>query len=542
MNRMSKRKLLGLILATVVLFIATVPVQAFPPGPMRGPWSRQAFQRELLRIGGDNLVAYWPLDDQSGTTARDIGPNAEVLDITGTTLGQDGPPALGRSHYFDGINDVDSQHVYEDETGASWGPTVHGLSLADGVAFIRTEGVDLSPFAGVAGSDTPYMIVLTDDAGSKVAWGYVGAQEAAEALATTGGPLNDGELLGNPGFETAGAGDPDFFANWSEDAGGGTVADEGVLVHSGSHAAKFTGDTTFGFRPRLVGGVTVVPGKTYKITFWTRGDGANAGAWSLYDDTNAIPIHDLMGTGVAGTAYTQVAVYFTAPADCVLASLSLISANVNGALTYFDDISLKEVLHPGTDAVHIVSTRDGSTRNWAGIEAGFDYNDSAYTFEIRKSLFQQTGAITVGAWAKPAAASLAESEYFIAKRASADLSWALYRNTSEQYSTFVSLSGASTASSIVGTSHVDTDWRFVVFTFEPSVALILYVNGSAEASDTIGIPASLFDSSAPLTVGDYSELVRTWQGNIAHAFVISAALDSRSIRRLYEIGSRAHSG
>lgn len=508
----------------------------------RRPWNLQEFQRELQRIAGDNLVTYWPIDDISGTEFRDLGPNNEPLAITGVTLDQKGPPQLGKSGLWDGINDVGSQKVYEDETGASWGPTVHGLSLADGVAFIRTEGVDLSPFAG-DGSTTPYMIVLTDSS-SKVAWGYAYTVDAAEGLG--------GELVGNPGFETGGTGGDfnggtevddgtsDNFTTWNELNSATNKTEATATAHSGSYALKIVSDGSF--PERVEGNASVTAGELYKASFWARGSGGVQGQYAIRDVTAGAYIIPFTDTGVAGDTYTQVVVYFTAPAGCSTASLWLGDAVSRAGTWYYDDASIKEVLQAGTDAVHIVSARDGGTRNWAGIDGSFDYNDSAYTFQIRKSLFQQTGAITVGAWVKPAAASLAESEYFIAKRASADLSWALYRNTSEQYSTFVSLSGASTASSIVGTPHVDTDWRFVMFTFEPSVALILYVNGSAEASDTIGIPASLFDSSAPLTVGDYSELVRTWQGNIAHAFVMDRSLSASEIHRLWEIGSRAHGG
>ena len=39
------------------------------------------------------------------------------------------------------------------------------------------------------------------------------------------GLAND-NLLANPGFETAGGGDPDFWANWTETAGDGALANE----------------------------------------------------------------------------------------------------------------------------------------------------------------------------------------------------------------------------------------------------------------------------------------------------------------------------
>ena len=133
-----KNKLVSLLLI-VALLASTSPVNARPRRPYRP--NLKDFQREVQRIGGDNLVAYWPLDDKSGTTVRDIGPNAEALDITSTTLGQNGPPGLGRSHYFDGLNDVDSQHVYDDEQG--------NLSfVADGgSAEFRDDGQDFGDWA-----------------------------------------------------------------------------------------------------------------------------------------------------------------------------------------------------------------------------------------------------------------------------------------------------------------------------------------------------------------------------------------------------------
>jgi hypothetical protein len=57
------------------------------------------------------------------------------------------------------------------------------------------------------------------------------------------------EQLSNTGFETAGAGGADIFANWSEVVSGGsaTITDETTTVDTGSHAVKFnrTADNTY---------------------------------------------------------------------------------------------------------------------------------------------------------------------------------------------------------------------------------------------------------------------------------------------------------
>ena len=44
----------------------------------------------------------------------------------------------------------------------------------------------------------------------------------------------------------------------------------------------------------------------------------------------------------------------------------------------------EEVTDCSTNGLHILSTKSGSVQNWAGIEAGFNYNDaSGYTYEVK---------------------------------------------------------------------------------------------------------------------------------------------------------------
>ena len=259
----------------------------------------------------------------------------------------------------------------DDEIGGSFGPTYHGLSLANDAAFFRCQGVDLSGYAGTEGSDTPYCLRLHDSAG-KIAYGFIGAADAAEALG--------GELLSNIGFETAGGGDGDIWANWVESTLSGTLADEGALVHGGSHAMKATaGALALAYVSQ---NIVTVAGKLYKLTFWTRGDGTYDGQYWIYDGSNSADIIAKTATGVPGTAYTEKVVYFTAPAGCTAVAIILLCPSTTGGVAYFDDVSAKEVTDVGADGIHIVSAKDGSTRNWTDIEAGFDYNDSAYTFEV----------------------------------------------------------------------------------------------------------------------------------------------------------------
>jgi hypothetical protein len=145
----------------------------------------------------------------------------------------------------------------------------------------------------------------------------------------------------NIGFETAGGGDPDFWADWNESAGDGALADEGVLIHGGSHACKATaGATANTYVSRQLSSLTSLA--PYTFSFWTRGDGTYAGRYAIWDATNAAWIQTLTTTGVTGTTYTQVVHHFTAPAGCVAVTLFLYCPADNTGIAYFDDTSLRE--------------------------------------------------------------------------------------------------------------------------------------------------------------------------------------------------------
>lgn len=149
------------------------------------------------------------------------------------------------------------------------------------------------------------------------------------------------ERMSNPGFETAGGGGADVFANWDESVGDGTIVDETTLVRGGGHAAKLTSGPTFNTRViHAAGSLAVLPYVSYEFSFWTRGDGANAGRYLVWDTTNGAVINGVTTTGVPGTTYTRVTVPFTTPAGCVAVSLSLYGPAVNGGIVYFDDVSV----------------------------------------------------------------------------------------------------------------------------------------------------------------------------------------------------------
>lgn len=146
------------------------------------------------------------------------------------------------------------------------------------------------------------------------------------------------ELLSNRGFETAGGGGADIWANWGETAGDGALANETVIVYEGNNAARITaGPSANTFVTQTF---AVVPAQRYILRFWTRGDGTNAGRYLVYDNTNADYILVHTSTGVTGETYTLVTYEFVTPAGCVSALVRFSCPAANGGIAYFDFASV----------------------------------------------------------------------------------------------------------------------------------------------------------------------------------------------------------
>ncbi|MBU1940519.1 MAG: hypothetical protein KKC68_01985, partial [Candidatus Thermoplasmatota archaeon] len=241
-----------------------------------------------------------------GNDVQDVSvKDADMTSVAGATV-VDG--VRGKAFQFNGSTQYLKQKVYEDETGANWGPTVHGLSLADGSAFAAVDNVNLAAYAGAA---NPYMLVMEDTEGD-VAWGYIDTADEAEGLGS--------ELLSNEGFETYTGtqddGTSDTFTPWSptgvNDPSGNKV-EATATVNGGSNAVKLTETTS---QVSIIQDFSVTAGKLYKVNFYTRGDGSNNGVYSFYDLTNGQSLMANISTGVSGTTYTEKSIYVTAPSGC----------------------------------------------------------------------------------------------------------------------------------------------------------------------------------------------------------------------------------
>ena len=148
-------------------------------------------------------------------------------------------------------------------------------------------------------------------------------------------------LIDNGGFEEAGDGDPDFWENWTETAGSGTLANETTNKYAGSDAAKLT--TSGGNQSKITQSLNVNPvtGNQYRLTFWTRGDGSSGQIRVKGYDACGNGLITNVNTGVTGTTYTKKTYYFTAECDGS-ATVQFQSAEANGD-GYVDEVEVYQV-------------------------------------------------------------------------------------------------------------------------------------------------------------------------------------------------------
>lgn len=162
-----------------------------------------------------------------------------------------------------------------------------------------------------------------------------------EATGKTGDTI---ELVTNPGFETRSG---DDFGTWEEALGvGGAITAETTIVHTDGGVSCKMVQATPATNCNIGNYITKTQhGRTYEFSFWTRGDGTNAGRYAIKDQThNTWPVAFATTTGVTGTTWTKVTVSVTAPGSpgdgAVGYYLYFIAPAAAGGTAYFDDASV----------------------------------------------------------------------------------------------------------------------------------------------------------------------------------------------------------
>ncbi len=308
-------------------------------------------------------------------------------------------------------------------------------------------------------------------------------------------------LLSNPGFESAGAGDPDFFANWTEAADDGVIFDEGTLVHGGSHACGFTAGAATQITS-VSQAVAVTAGQKYILWYYTRGQAGGsttAGRVRVYDVTNAADILAATSSGVTAAAYTLCSYTFTAPAGCTSVSIWLYCNTTNTEEVYFDDVTLGVLpassiawcspvaigdQGPGLEWVTVATPHDSSTTRTGGQWRMRSYWSPHPGYE---TLFAGKGALDV--WVKtPWAGDDGIAHYLVASQVASTTERILLYKSSGNVLTFQiwgsTASGYKTLSFAVDATSWPADaWQHVVAQWDGYAPTGLYLYGGTDLSD-----------------------------------------------------------
>lgn len=164
------------------------------------------------------------------------------------------------------------------------------------------------------------------------------------------------EKIANGGFETAGEGDPDFFASWTESAGNGAIAVEAGAgnFYAGEKSAKLT--TGADGAVSLAQAFAVIEGYSYRLSFRVKGDGVvNKARYSIVDSTASEDIVATKAVPTASAAFYQVTEAFVAPADCEEVTITLMGSATEGAIAYFDEVSVVITAIPEPTATFAVA-------------------------------------------------------------------------------------------------------------------------------------------------------------------------------------------
>ncbi len=295
-------------------------------------------------------------------------------------------------HIWSGQALPDSGHIYyttaagwcSEDTANAFTPKVANTTIAAGTAWFGQSGYlewdldELSDWALIdvgpgAGPDTinygikivpPYggwgafliqdvhlhTTEPTNDALNKImAYAPPGWRlDAAQGYTTLQGqPLSAVELVANGGFETAGGGGADVFADWTEVVNGAGAVASSATAHGGSAAVQLTNNgsdsTSFG---KVFQSFACDPATEYTLSFWTRGDGSHCGQWRLQDADVVLAmdgyIVGVTDTLVTGTTWTQVTKTFRTPEYTTTLRIDLLSPLAGGgAYALFDDVSIR---------------------------------------------------------------------------------------------------------------------------------------------------------------------------------------------------------
>jgi len=216
------------------------------------------------------------------------------------------------------------------------------ISSVDGTAFIDNAGATVPTYA-----DGNHQIEIYDAEG-RMLKGVLKAAGTGETLANTGGPLDNGELIDDPGF--------DDNLKWTPEDGWSVAGGKGVKVSGTGRSLRST--------TNVVSGTHALYRTSLDI-----------------DETNGAVAIRIWSVGLSGYLGSNILHYTTVPSSEAYKPV-IIMAQATPTATV-DNFSAKQVLTPSADGCTIVSAAGGATQNFAYKNASFAYNAGNYAVIVR---------------------------------------------------------------------------------------------------------------------------------------------------------------
>ena len=164
------------------------------------------------------------------------------------------------------------------------------------------------------------------------------------------------------------------------------------------------------------------------------------------------------------------------------------------------------------------------------------FNGTSSSVDIPDNTDLPTGSQTWACWVKLDTVPNTIMDFMLHwAGGTSQASFALVKaQSTNKFAVYISSNGSSAAAiSESVTVPVANTWYHVAAVYDASNSLKIYVNGTLENTNTTSIPASLHDSSAPLTFGNRSDQSFVLDGNLADCRIYDAALSGTDITALY---------
>lgn len=271
------------------------------------------FDRTQVTIGDNCELGQWTIEFTSSTAFKVTGPG--VSNTTGSTSAE-----------------FSITNVITIPTAAWSGNFIIGdiITFITGISYENTNAVTLLYNIYTSfGVENKYL-----DCSS-----FFGDKEIGTLNADIPQTSN---LISNSGFETYSGtqddGTADTFTDWTVDNATGKV-EATATVNGGTNAVKLV----YSVGPaitQIYRAITVGSEKTYRLKFYTRGDGTVGGRYAVYDNTNGAYIRSIVATNETSTSYDLVTYDFQSPAGCTEIIIYFLCSTAAGTV-YFDDIELK---------------------------------------------------------------------------------------------------------------------------------------------------------------------------------------------------------